>query len=245
MSTTLRRDHAPGHGSLTPLTPLTLGTAPLPAGLAVPSGGPHLWQLWASEHRASIADGYRTLDAAERARYAAYRKTADRELYASAHIGLRRLLSGYLGTDPAAVVFGREPCPLCAGPHGRPAVPGADLHFSLAHSGDLVLFAFAATPVGVDVERLIEVEVADEISTALHPRERLELAALADAERPAAFGRCWCRKEAYLKGTGTGLAVPAAEDYVGAGPWPAYLPGWTLTDITAPPGYAAAVAVAT
>ncbi|WP_330297816.1 4'-phosphopantetheinyl transferase family protein [Streptomyces sp. NBC_00503] len=256
----LRRDHAPGHGpltaptpftpftQLTPLTPLvprTLDTAPLPAVLTPPGTGPELWQLRLAEHRASIADGYAMLDAAERTRYASYRKPDDRDLYATAHIGLRRLLGGYLGRDPAAVVFGREPCPLCVGPHGRPYVPGADLHFSLAHSGDLVLFAFAATPVGVDVERLVDLAVADEISTVLHPRERVELSGVAAADRPAAFARCWCRKEAYLKGTGTGLGVPAAESYVGAGPWPGHVPGWTLSDVTAQPGYAAAVALAT
>ncbi|WP_433543993.1 4'-phosphopantetheinyl transferase family protein (plasmid) [Streptomyces sp. CA-294286] len=210
-----------------------------------------------SEYR--VTDGDRgLLDVAERERHAAFRKPEDRDRYAAAHVGLRRLLGAYLGRQPSSVVIGREPCPLCpapdrdpgAGPgpepHGRPAVPGSGLHFSLSHSGDLVLFAFAPTPVGIDVELLVDVRQADEISAVLHPDERAELDELRadDAARLAAFGRCWCRKEAYLKGTGTGLAVPLDGTYVGAGLHPGEVPGWQLTDLAVRPGYAAALAVA-
>ncbi|GHH44543.1 4'-phosphopantetheinyl transferase family protein [Streptomyces candidus] len=198
------------------------------------------------------------LDAAERARHAAFRKPEDRDRYAAAHVGLRRLLGAYLGQEPSSVVIGREPCPLCPvpdpdsgtgpgpEPHGRPSAPGSGLHFSLSHSGDLVLFAFGPTPVGIDVELLADVRQADEISAVLHPGERAELDALRtdDAARLAAFGRCWCRKEAYLKGTGTGLAVPLDGTYVGAGLQPGQVPGWQLTDLAVRPGYAAALAVA-
>ncbi|MEU8890196.1 4'-phosphopantetheinyl transferase superfamily protein [Streptomyces sp. NPDC048442] len=185
-------------------------------------------------------------DAAERQRRAAFRRDVDRERYTAAHIGLRRLLGAYLGQDPAAVVLGRELCPLCPEPHGRPCVPGSDLHFSLSHSGDLVLFAFGPTPVGIDVELLPDIAQTDDVATTLHPRERAELAALGadSAARQAAFGRCWCRKEAYFKGTGTGLAVPIDGTYVGTGLRPGDVPGWRLTDVTVSQGYAAAVAYA-
>jgi 4'-phosphopantetheinyl transferase len=210
-----------------------------------------------------VTDGDRELlDTSERERHAAFRKPEDRDRYAAAHVGLRRLLGAYLGRDPAAVVLGREPCPLCQDqdqgqgpgsdtgpgrePHGRPSVPGSGLHFSLSHSGDLVLLAFGPTPVGIDVEFLTEVRQADEVSAVLHARERAELEALRtdDAARLAAFGRCWCRKEAYLKGTGTGLGVPLDGTYVGTTPRPGEVPGWQLTDLAAPQGYAAAMAVA-
>ncbi|MFJ6698180.1 4'-phosphopantetheinyl transferase family protein [Streptomyces sp. NPDC091272] len=211
-----------------------------------PQGAPDVWQLRTSEYYAQAGGDAASeiLDAAERKRFAAFRRQSDQESYGAAHVGLRRLLGAYLDQDPAAVVLGREDCPLCPEPHGRPCVPGSHLHFSLSHSGDLVLFAFGPTPVGVDVELVPGVAQTDEVATTLHPRERAELAALGadDTRRRAAFGRCWCRKEAYFKGTGTGLAAPIDGTYVGTGPRPGDIDGWQLTDLTMPEGYAAAMA---
>lgn len=224
--------------------PLTGGALPWPQGV------PDVWELTVSGYYRDDAPGAAAarfvLDAAEHDRHATFRRQVDRERYAAAHIGLRRLLGAYLGQDPAAIVLGREPCPLCPEPHGRPCVPGSGLHFSLSHSGDLVLLAFGPTPVGIDVELVPAVAQVDEIATTLHPRERAELAELRenDAARQAAFARCWCRKEAYLKGTGTGIAVPLDATYVGTGTVPGDIPGWHTEDLTVPEGYAAAMAYA-
>ncbi|MCX5206559.1 4'-phosphopantetheinyl transferase superfamily protein [Streptomyces sp. NBC_00237] len=211
---------------------------------------PDVWVL-----RISTYDGYdeaeaeRTLellDPGERERHSAFRREEDRARYRAAHAALRRLAGAYLRQEPASLVFGREDCPLCPEPHGRPSLPGTGLHFSLSHSGDLVLLAFGATAVGADVEELPSAKQADEVASALHSRERAELAALRgdDGARVAAFGRCWTRKEAYLKGTGTGIAVPLDGTYVGAGARPGDVPGWRILDVEAPEGYAAAIAYA-
>ncbi|MFF0739608.1 4'-phosphopantetheinyl transferase family protein [Streptomyces sp. NPDC004111] len=230
-----------------PAVPRTLRPGPFEGALVLPGAGADVWQLSIAEYGDGTADGsLDLLDATERQRHTDFRRDVDKARYAAAHIGLRHLLGAYLGRAPGDIVLGREPCPLCPEPHGRPCVPGADLHFSLSHSGDLVLLAFAPTAVGVDVELLTDTGQADEVSGVLNPRERAELAALAtdDAARLTAFGRCWCRKEAYLKGTGTGLAVPLDATYVGAGPRPGDIPGWLLTDIEVRDGYAAALATA-
>jgi 4'-phosphopantetheinyl transferase len=230
--------------TVVPNAPRILGPGPLPGSLVRPEvGRPQSWLLRVSEHAESLADGWGLLDEDERARHAAFVRPADRDRYAAAHIGLRRLLGAYLGLPPEAVVIGREPCPLCAELHGRPAVHGSGLHFSLSHSGDLVLFAFATTPVGADVEQLPEAGLAEELASALHPRESAELATLATPDRPVAFGRCWARKEAYLKGTGAGLAGGTERTYVGTGVRPAPVEGWTVLDVPIDKGYAAAVAL--
>ncbi|WP_346268225.1 4'-phosphopantetheinyl transferase superfamily protein [Streptomyces sp. SCUT-3] len=65
------------------------------------------------------------------------------------------------------------------------------------------------------------------------------------ADRPAAFARCWTRKEAYLKGTGTGLGEDPSRTPVGAGPRPEPVPGWLLADVPVPTGHAAAWALRT
>nr|WP_245238688.1 4'-phosphopantetheinyl transferase superfamily protein [Streptomyces sp. MZ04] len=193
-----------------------------------------------------VLDALDVLDAEERRRSAALRRPADRAVYVAAHTALRRRLGAYLSVDPTAVELVRLPCPGCGGPHGRPAVAGgAGPHFSLSHTDGLALLAFADRPVGVDIERLPAAGVVNDVAAALHPRERAELAALPAPERPPAFARCWTRKEACLKGTGAGLAGDGMTALlVGTGSAPTPVPGWTVTDVAVPEGYAAAVAVA-
>ncbi|MFH8407494.1 4'-phosphopantetheinyl transferase family protein [Streptomyces sp. NPDC018019] len=188
------------------------------------------------------------LDATERKRTAAFVRPGDRDTYATSHAALRRLLGACLDRDPAALRFVREPCPCCDEPHGRPALAGAGvpLHFSLSHTGDMALIGVARTPVGVDIEKQASPRTVAEVSGMLHPQERATLDALPEAGRPAAFARCWTRKEACLKGMGSGLAGDLmTTTLVGAGPVPIPVPGWEMADVTVPDGYAAACAIRT
>lgn len=199
--------------------------------------------LRVSAHAEKAARDLPLLSAEERSRGAAFKFGADRDRYHVAHTALRRELADRLGTSPAAVTLTRADCPVCGGPHGRPCLPGDPLHFSLSHAGDLVLLAFADAPVGVDVEKEPALSLVAEVSRALHHRERDELAALPEQLRPAAFARCWTRKEAYLKGTGAGLGEDPSVSYVGTSPSPVPPPGWSISDIDVPDGYTAAWAM--
>lgn len=190
--------------------------------------------------RASQAD-VSVLDDYERQRAAKFVRDVDRHSYLSSHIALRHVLSGHLDIAPGLVEFIRDDCPNCGAPHGRPALAGHPVHFSLSHGGDLVLVAVAGAPVGVDVEAVPKEQVAAELSTRLHPDERCEIAA---AEHPRlAFARVWTRKEAYLKGIGTGLSRSLSADYLGGAGLAALPDGWSVLDVPVPTGYAGAVAV--
>ncbi|MCM2580188.1 4'-phosphopantetheinyl transferase family protein [Streptomyces meridianus] len=203
---------------------------------------PQLWALSVSAYPLRpVDDGI--LDPAERQRAARFVRPADRDRYRVAHVGLRRLLGAYLAAAPERIELTREPCPGCGRGHGRPAVAGAPLHFSLSHAGDLVVFAVADAPVGVDVEEVPSPEALSGLTGALHPVESAELDALPADARPGAFARCWTRKEAFLKGTGLGLGGEPAGVCVGAGPEPLAPAGWHLTDVAVAEGYAAACAV--
>ncbi|MEU6391118.1 4'-phosphopantetheinyl transferase superfamily protein [Streptomyces sp. NPDC046939] len=208
--------------------------------------GPGDLGLWLVRTDGEAGDAAGVLDTGELRRAAAFVFDRHRLRYVNAHLALRSILAEHLGRAPAALRFVREPCPGCGEPHGRPALADTpDLHFSLSHSGDLALVALAATPVGADVEELTPPATADELSAVLHPRERAELAALPDpSERSRAMSRAWVRKEAYLKGIGTGLSRATDLDYVGTLPDAPGAPGgWSLRDVPVPEGYAAAVAV--
>ena len=67
---------------------------------------------------ADLAD----LDPRETARAAAFVFPADRHRYQVAHVMLRRVLAGHLGTDPGRLTFARQPCPACGGPTGKPVL---------------------------------------------------------------------------------------------------------------------------
>ena len=231
------------------------GVAFAPPAPAVPAGVP-VAPLLAEDHldvwlirrpKLDVAPGtldLSELDDAERRRAASFIRPSDGITYASAHIALRRLLGGYLGVPPEDVTFVREPCPGCGDPHGRPAVayPSPPLHFSLAHSQGMAAVGVAATPLGIDVERLPREQTVEVCTPALHPDERAELAAVDADGRRLLFGQLWTRKEAYLKGIGTGLSRLPAQDYLGAEP-AGRPPGWTILDLPAGPRHQAAVAV--
>ncbi|MET8096331.1 4'-phosphopantetheinyl transferase superfamily protein [Streptomyces sp. NPDC005236] len=188
------------------------------------------------------------LDATERRRADAFRLPRDRTLYVAAHIALRRLLAGYLGTSARELEFARAACPRCGGPHGRPVLrdagPGTP-HFSLSHSRGAVLVGVARAPVGVDVERLPRPERVDVCRSALHPFEQRELDALPAPDQPARFARLWARKEAFLKGTGMGVGGWTSEVYLGEGGpgTPPRPDGWSVLDVPCGPGHAAAAAM--
>lgn len=218
-------------------------TGALPTGSAV--------AVWALDTTLDVVGGHRVeealplLDANERDRAARLLRAGERHRYLASHVGLRVLLGGYLGLAPQDVALVREDCPCCDGPHGRPAVAGGAVQFSLSHSNDLAYLAFAGAPVGIDVEGIPSAAAVEDVLHSLHPAETAELSALPVAQRQEALGRLWSRKEAYFKGTGTGLAAGLADPYIGSGPRPAPVPGWHLTDLPTPPGYAAALAIRT
>lgn len=176
----------------------------------MPASDPvYVWRAPLDIPRSLLGALWPTLDPNERAQASAFRSQRLRHRFVASR-GIRRLLLGWWIGRPAHELRFHE------GPHGKPrlAPPGsARPQFSVAHSGDLAVFALTdpARPVGVDVEA-VRPQPADPAveRTLLHPLERHELAGLPPSRRTEAFFKIWTRKEAYLKATGTGLAVPPA-----------------------------------
>ncbi|MFF9852787.1 4'-phosphopantetheinyl transferase family protein [Streptomyces litmocidini] len=219
------------------------------ASLAIPAGELDVWSLrppHTEDGPVTMATG--ELDENERRRADAFLRPSDRLQYVAAHIALRRLLAAYTGVAPERVRLGGDPACDHGGRRARPAMLDAPipLHFSLSHSHGLVLFGVAATPVGVDVQRVPSPVTAGLCLPRLHPAEQEELARLPDEERPSAFGRLWTRKEAYLKGLGTGLGRSPAADYLGerrGAAAPVRPSGWIVRNLPTAPGHVAAAAV--
>lgn len=112
---------------------------------------------WSSLDAAHI--GLRSvLDAAERARVDALQRPADRGRTLLGAALLRTVVGERLGVAPAAVRIDRT-CDECGEQHGAPRIlADAAPWVSVSHSGLLVAVAVAAVPVGVDVQRVAELE---------------------------------------------------------------------------------------
>ena len=114
---------------------------------------------------------------------------------------LRKLLSGFTGTEPRKLRFDY-------GVSGKPSLAQSDgIHFNISHSADLGLFAFSPDrPVGVDVEnerpvrRLLDVAQRFMTEHELHVLEETP-----PEQRNSAFLRSWVVREARLKAEGKGI----------------------------------------
>ena len=152
------------------------------------------------------------------------------------------------------------------GPMPKPALSQAsstniDLRFNLSHtSGKALVGVTLGRELGIDIERHRPMDDLDGMAeTVMSPQELDQWKNLGPHDRKPAFYRLWTRKEAYLKAIGLGLfrdlqdvTVPIlsgiltgpsgerlqadwlVEDRSGEGKW-------SVTDVLAPDGYAAAV----
>ena len=74
----------------------------------------------------------------------------------------------------------------------------------------MALYAFTLDcEIGIDVEKIRELNDAESIAARFFSTGELsDLRSVPPCGRALAFFRCWTRKEAYVKATGEGLAVP-------------------------------------
>jgi 4'-phosphopantetheinyl transferase len=165
----------------------------------------HVWCAALDCDSAMLASLASVLSDDERARAQRYQLDAPRDRFIAARGMLRWLLGRYLERDPSGIE-------LAIGANGKPAAADAagasTVHFNVAHSADVALYAFSsAAPLGVDVEVVVPRGDVRRIA------ERFFSAAESAVVRstPAAdllrvFFEVWTRKEAYIKATGRGLS---------------------------------------
>lgn len=211
----------------------------------------HVWRASLPAPGPVVEACARLLSPDEHARASRMLAASRREAFVVARGLLRRLTGRYVGLPAADVGFSYTAL-------GRPLLAADDrsLQFSVSHSGDQVLLAFAVRArVGVDIERVRASADVDAIAHRFFAAGELaELAALAGPDRLEAFFACWTRKEALLKAVGLGISRGLGRVEVSCRPGePARLvrsaldeldpANWSLADLTFAPGYRAALAV--
>jgi 4'-phosphopantetheinyl transferase len=212
--------------------------------MALPQiGTVHVWhaRLGELDGAVSMPDG--EMDYARR-----FLRDDDRHRFLTGRALTRNVLSGYLGLPPIEI-------PLAVTGFGKPYLrrnDGPDLRFNLSHSGSLVALAVAnRDEVGIDVEAEAPGNADELAPIVLSGPERQAYERLPQAVRPAAFLRCWTRKEALLKASGCGLSCDPrmlTVGWQGAGTqavaMPASAAGFAFRDLTLAGAFSSSVALA-
>lgn len=217
----------------------------MPSGFPdLPPGQVHVWRLRTDRDPRS---GLALLSVEERRRADAFRTDLLRARYVAAHAALRLLLGRTLDIPPDRLRFRQNAW-------GKPGLTKGDLRFNLSHSGPWALVALArGIEIGVDVEAVSHSPPLEVAGIAYSAAERAALAGLSGPALAAAFYAVWTRKEALSKGIGRGFSFDFTGFTVSADPaertsQPTLPPdlaaaGWTLHDLPALEGAAAALAV--
>jgi len=165
--------------------------------------------------------------AEEAARAARFVNDTLRRRYLRSHGALRAVLARYTA----------EPLAFAAAEHGKPYLPAVpELRFNLSHSHERALVGVTlGAEIGVDVERFRPMSDCEAVAQRFFPpSEAAAFAAILPADRERDFFRRWTRIEAVLKARGVGL-YGVGDELAGE---------WSIEEMDAGAGYAAAVAVA-
>ena len=190
------------------------------------------------------------LNAAEQALAARMRPGPGRDAFVTTRVALRQILAGYLACTPLDIRLAQREA-------GKPvlAMPAStiDLHFNVTHTRGLALCAVTQQrEVSIDAEWMDPAVAWQGIArTVFSHREQADLAALPESDRRPGFFAGWARKEALLKGLGTGFS--ASTQAFDAPMLPSGLAAnvcaapdgslWTLMDLAVGPDHAAALAL--
>ena len=215
----------------------------------LPAGEVHVWRARLDQPAAAVHQLAQTLCGAEQSRAERFRFERDRTRFIVGRGVLRAILGRYLRSCPERVHFHYGDC-------GKPALVQGDVHFNLAHSQDLALYAVARDQeIGVDLERIRPVAEIDQIvGRYFSARERAVFCVFPARQIPEVFLRFWVCKEAYLKAVGYGLSEPLdtvevslalrrAPRLLTIGGDPVVAARWHLQPLEPAPGYVAAVAI--
>jgi 4'-phosphopantetheinyl transferase len=223
------------------------------AGLALPEDEVQLWRVDLDAIRGEESRWQGRLSPDESKRALRFHFPSDRQRFVASRALLRTILAAYLDADPVNVEFSysKKEKPSLAGGHATSGIT-----FNLSHSGGIALYAFTrGREIGVDVEQVRgDFDVEPIARRFFSAQEQIHLNDLPKAERVEAFFRCWTRKEAYLKATGSGLSLPLSQFDVslGAGETNALLATrpdaseaerWVLREVPGGVGYSAALCV--
>lgn len=92
--------------------------------------------------------------------------------------------------------------------YGKPYADGIEgIHFNISHAGDWVVCALDSSSVGIDVEKILPVDI-EEFRDHFSDEEYDQLLSAEGELRQGLFYSLWTMKEAYIKQQGKGMSIP-------------------------------------
>jgi len=113
-----------------------------------------------------------------------------RKLSLAADMLVRDAISKELGIKKEEIVFETNE-------NGKPYAKGLNIHFSLSHSGDLVFLALSDGPVGIDAEKMRDVNL--DIANRMFTEGEKDYVFKEEEKVKERFFEIWTKKEAYVK----------------------------------------------
>jgi len=228
-------------------TATTFAAAPTAADPMVAPDIVHVWLIHEKLPSPAIEELFTMLDEEEQRRAKAFTEPEDRRRFILAHGAVRCVVAEQLGA-PAKDLRWRR------GRHGKPELTGAwtGVQANLSHSEGLSMVAVTGSRrVGADVQRLAPEQGAAAMANRYFPAEeaRFVRAARGKHNQAARFARLWARKEALVKAAGGRLTQGLPVSVQGSGgvvrdyPDKAAPGTYRITDVPAPHGFRAAVAL--
>ncbi len=141
----------------------------------------------------------------EQNRANSYKFFQPRKLFILARVRLRQILSLYTDLLPERLVFSYSP-------QGKPNLVNSggngNITFNMSHSGEISVYAVSLNRnIGIDIEKPDKKVDFESLAKKYFSSGEYEtIMELPEGEKQKAFYRCWTRKEAYIKGKGTGIA---------------------------------------
>jgi 4'-phosphopantetheinyl transferase len=170
----------------------------------------HLWYLPTTtfDDQELASRAAMVLSSQERVRAERFAFAKDQRSFLTAHWLLRSALSAYAPVPPQAWEFAlrNRGKPFLTGPEDR-----LGLYFNLSHTPGMVACAVTMLgEVGVDVETVKCRDLMNLARRYFAPAEVSQMESLSLEDQGEAFFRFWTLKEAYIKATGSGLAMDLA-----------------------------------
>lgn len=112
---------------------------------------------------------------------------------------LRLVISSYINIQPSLITFQYDS-------FGKPQINFTDFHFNISHSEAMLVIAISNNAIGVDIEKIKDIQNWNEISASfLTQNELSQITQYKIEEQKLLFYSYWTQKEALLKAVGVGL----------------------------------------
>lgn len=167
--------------------------------------------------RDTYARWYAAMDETRRRRVDGFRFEKDKRLSVAADALARQAVAEHCGVAPEHICFAADEL-------GKPYAVGLEVYFNVSHSGEYVLCAVDAAPVGVDIQQIRP--VSSHMMAKVCTPEELSFVwgtvppragTVADPDVLRRFFTVWTDKEAWLKYRGTGIRLPLSSVQVPQG----------------------------